>query len=191
MRIIAGTHRGARLAALGSGDNKARLRPTSDRLREALFNLLSGGRFGDVLADAHVLDVFAGTGALGLEALSRGAAQARFLDNGRVSQRLIAQNIEQLKLGERVTQFRIDATRPGPAPGAHSLVFLDPPYGKELGQIALAALADHGWIAPGAVVVLEDAREIPPPVGFEPVENRRYGGTTLSIFRAGFGINVP
>lgn len=185
MRIIAGEWRGRALAAIGKGDKGAHLRPTTDRVRESLFGVLGGGRFGDPITGAHVLDLFAGTGALGLEALSRGADAAVFVDDGRVAQRLIGDNIAALGAASRATLVRRDATRLGPNPGApHSLVFCDPPYGKGLGEKALAAALAGGWIAPRALVVWEESGDVVPPAGLEPLDTRRYGDTTIHLLEA-------
>ena len=128
MRIVGGDWRGTALASPGRGDPGAALRPTADRVRESLFNILAHGRFGDPLADARVLDLFAGTGALALEALSRGAAQATLVENGRPAQRLILDNINRTGAGDRAQLVRDDATRLRPNPGApFDLIFLDPP----------------------------------------------------------------
>ncbi len=178
MRIIAGEFRGRRLAALGKGDTKAHLRPTPDRVRESLFSLLASRLdFGGL----HVLDLFAGTGALGLEALSRGATEAVFVENGRVGQRLIAQNIETLGVGDRARMLGSDATRLGRAPEAFDLVFLDPPYGQGLGALALKAARDGGWLAPDAFIVWEEDAAQTAPVGFDLLEHRPYGDTHLTL----------
>ena len=135
MRIIGGRWKGLRLSPVGKGDQGAHLRPTSDRVRENLFNLLMGGRFGDPVTDAVVLDLFAGTGALGLEALSRGASSATFVDDGRVAGKLLAANIALAK-PSNVKNLKRDATRLPSCDGEPAnLVFLDPPYGKGLGEI--------------------------------------------------------
>ncbi|MFS4439431.1 16S rRNA (guanine(966)-N(2))-methyltransferase RsmD [Paracoccaceae bacterium GXU_MW_L88] len=182
MRIVGGDLRGRKLAALGKGDPAAHLRPTSDRMRESVFNILHS-RFGGV-EDRVVLDVFAGTGALGLEALSRGAARARFLENGRKSAGLIAQNIDTLGVAARADLMTRDATRPGPAPEPHDLVFLDPPYGKGLGEKALLALRDAGWVAPEAVIVWEEASPKAAPEGFTLIDTRPMGGSALTFLKA-------
>lgn len=186
MRIIAGEWRGRPLAALGKGDAGAHLRPTTDRVRESLFSALSGGRYGDPLPGARVLDLFAGTGALGLEALSRGAAFATFVDDGRVSTRLIRQNIATLQAGARTRLMHRDARRlPANEEAPATLIFLDPPYGRDLGPPALAALAGTGWIAPGALVVWEEKTEQTPPEGFTRLDARRYGDTHVTFLAAG------
>jgi 16S rRNA (guanine966-N2)-methyltransferase len=185
MRIIAGTHRGIALAAIGAGDPAARLRPTSDRVREAIFNLLLHGGHGDPVTGALVLDLFAGTGALGLEALSRGAAGAILVENGAAALAVLRRNIAILR-AEAVTEvLRLDATRLGPRRGpACGLVFLDPPYGRDLGGAALAAAAAGGWIAPGAVAVWEEAAAQPAPPGWARRDARRYGDTWVTILDA-------
>ena len=185
MRIIAGDWRGRRLAAVGKGDAGAHLRPTTDRVRESLFSMLAGGRFGDPISGARVLDLFAGTGALGLEALSRGAAEAVFVDDGRVAQKLIRQNIATLDAGDRAKLIGRNATHLGACPGEpHTLVFCDPPYGKGLGEKALAAALAGGWIGPEALVVWEESAEVSPPDGLVPIDTRRYGASFFHILEA-------
>lgn len=186
MRIIAGAWRGRRLAEVGKGDAGAHLRPTTDRVRESLFSMLMGGRFGDPISDARVLDLFAGTGALGLEALSRGAAEAVFVDDGRVAQRLLRDNIAALKAGEIARIAGRDASRLGANPEAgYDLVFLDPPYGKGLGERALGAALAGGWIAPGALIVWEESAPVVVPEGLSQLDARRYGDTVITICEAG------
>lgn len=181
MRIIAGAHRGLRLAAVGKGDAGAHLRPTPDRVRESLFSVLTARVDWDGLV---VLDLFAGTGALGLEALSRGAERVIFVENGRVGQRLIAENIEKLRAQEQTSLMRMDATRLGAAPESCDVVFLDPPYGKGMGAKALAAARAGGWLATEALVVWEENAPQAAPEGFTPLDQRRYGDTHLTILQA-------
>ena len=177
MRIIAGRWRGTRLTAVGKGDPGAHLRPTPDRVRESLFSMLT--HMG-VIDDARVLDLFAGTGALGLEALSRGAASAVFVENGRAGQRLIAENIAMLGAKDQTQVMRTDATRLDAwAHAPFDLVFLDPPYGKSMGQRALEAARD--WIAPGAVVVWEENAFMLPPTGFSALDQRRFGEAHVTL----------
>ncbi len=184
MRIVGGEWRGRPLAGLGKGDPSAHLRPTTDRVRESLFNILEHGSFNDPIAGARVLDVFAGTGALGLEALSRGGGHATFIDNGRTAGRLISDNIARTGAGSRATLLRRDATRPGPlSDDPFDLVFLDPPYGTPLGQTALMALSDAGWLAPTALIVWEDAAPKTAPPGLEAVDQRRFGQTYVTFLR--------
>jgi 16S rRNA (guanine966-N2)-methyltransferase len=162
---------------LGKGDPGAHLRPTPDRVRESLFSMLA---HRDVLEDARVLDLFAGTGALGLEALSRGAAEAVFVENGRTGQRLIAENIAKLATQAQTRLLRGDATRLGDWPDApFDLVFLDPPYGKGLGDKAIAAV--RGWLAPGALVVWEENGFQIAPQGFEVVDTRKFGESHVTL----------
>lgn len=191
MRIIAGQWRGRALAAVGKGDAAAHLRPTSDRTRESLFNMLSGGRFGDPISGARVLDLFAGTGALGLEALSRGAATACFVDNGRKAGTLLRKNIALC--GAPDTRILAsDATRlPPNADTGYDLVFLDPPYGQGSGERALASAIAQGWLAPEALVIWEEATEPAPPPGLELLERRRYGDTVVTFLRVRTATTTP
>ncbi len=185
MRIIAGSNRGLALTPVGKGDPAARLRPTSDRVRESLFNVLTGGRHGDPVADARVLDLFAGTGALALEALSRGAVHATLVDDGRTAARLIAANIALCRATDRTCVLRTDATRLPPCDGPPAtLVFLDPPYGRGLGQVALDAALTGGWIAPGATLVWEDSSPQTPPAGLTLTDERRWGDTWVGFLTA-------
>lgn len=182
MRIIAGRFRGRALAAVGKGDAGAHLRPTADRVRESLFNVLAN--FG-ATDGARVLDLFAGTGALGFEALSRGAVHVAFVDDGRVAQGLIRKNIDLIGSAAQSILIGRDATRLGPNPAApFDLVFLDPPYGKGLGDRALDAARAGGWIAPGALVVWEESAPVPPPDGYGVLDQRRYGDTWITILEA-------
>jgi 16S rRNA (guanine966-N2)-methyltransferase len=179
VRIIAGEARGRRLAALGKGDAGAQLRPTSDRVRESLFSMLNSM---DVITGAEVLDLFAGTGALGLEALSRGAAQARFVENGRVALDLLDQNIALVGVEARAKVLRRDVCRLGPNDGAPAtLVFVDPPYARQLGEAALAAAVHGGWIAPGALIVWEESAPVLPLAGSVLRDRRRYGDTQITL----------
>lgn len=185
MRIIGGTSRGLKLAEVGEGDAAAHLRPTSDRVREAIFNLLLNGGYGNPVAGARVLDLFAGTGALGLEALSRGAARVTFVDDGAKARALLRTNIEKMRAMGVTDVYRRDATRMGPNRGAgFGLVFLDPPYGKGLGEAALASCVAGGWIAPGALIVWEESKAPLPPIGFDILDQRTYGDTIITILRA-------
>jgi 16S rRNA (guanine966-N2)-methyltransferase len=179
VRIIAGRFRSVALTPVGKGDSGAHLRPTTDRVRESLFNVLS---HHDVIEGARVLDLFAGTGALGLEALSRGATHVTFVENGRVGCRLVTANIEKLRVGEETRLIRSDVLRLPACPDVPcSLVFLDPPYGKGLGAKALAAADAGGWLAPDAVVVWEEASPMAAPEGFEVIDRRKYGDTHVTL----------
>jgi 16S rRNA (guanine966-N2)-methyltransferase len=176
MRIVGGRYRGLRLAA--PADDK--VRPTTDRVRESLFNILAH-RNPPVLDGAVVLDLFAGTGALGLEALSRGAARAVFVDQDPRSLALVRANVTALKAEALCDIVRADATRLPPRRLAATLAFLDAPYGKSLIVPALAAAAGGGWLADGALVVIELPAEENPafPEGFREVDDRRYGATRI------------
>ncbi|WP_299685433.1 16S rRNA (guanine(966)-N(2))-methyltransferase RsmD [uncultured Tateyamaria sp.] len=186
MRIIAGRWRGMRLAAVGKGDAGAHLRPTPDRVRESLFSMLD---HRGVVEGARVLDLFAGTGALGLEALSRGAASAVLVEKGRVGQRLISENLTKLQ-AEEATLIRGDATRLGPCPSApFDLVFLDPPYGQGMGERAL--ISARPWMVPGAVVVWEEEGFQTPPDGFGPLDQRRFGGVHVTLLERLGASGVP
>lgn len=183
MRVVGGRLRSRPLA----GPKSAGIRPTSDRLREALFNILVHG-YGDPVTGARVLDLFAGSGALGIEAMSRGAAYALFVDDGVEARALLRGNIETLGLGGVTRIFRRDATRLGPAHPLEpfSLVFLDPPYGKGLAEKALASAREGGWLAPGALIVVEEAADagFTAPEGFEELERRDYDDTELVFLRS-------
>jgi len=187
MRIIGGAARGLKLADVGEGDPEAHLRPTSDRVREAIFNLLVNGRVaqsGDPVGGARVLDLFAGTGALGLEALSRGAARVAFVDDGTAARALLRRNIELMRAMGTTDVWRRDATRMGPNRGpAYTLVFLDPPYGKGLGERALASCVEGGWLAPGALIVWEESTPPALAEGFDLIDQRSYGGTVITLAR--------
>ncbi|EIE49744.1 DNA methyltransferase [Salipiger aestuarii] len=184
MRIIAGTWRGRALTPVGKGDPRAHLRPTTDRTRESLFNMLAGGRFGDPFTAATVLDLFAGTGALGLEALSRGAQSCTFVDDGRKAQSLLRENIRLLDCAGRTRLIARDATRLPTAETPATLVFLDPPYGKALGVKALHAASLGGWLAAGSLIVWEENAPQPAPDGFELLDSRRYGDTHVTMLTA-------
>ena len=184
MRIIGGAHRGTALASVGKGDAGAHLRPTTDRVRESLFNVLMGGKFDDPITGATVLDLFAGTGALGLEALSRGADHVTFVDDGRVAQRLIRENIAKVRRKEDTTLISRDATRIGPIERPATLVFLDPPYGKNLGAKALDAAMANNCIAAGALVVWEESTPQSAPEGFVLLDQRKYGDTHITFLES-------
>ncbi|MEI9994500.1 MAG: 16S rRNA (guanine(966)-N(2))-methyltransferase RsmD [Rhizomicrobium sp.] len=167
-----------------------RVRPTSDKVRQAIFNILAHNAFGFTLAGANVVDLFAGTGALGLEALSRGAGFALFVDDSADSRALIRRNVEGLGLTGTTKIWRRDAADLGPlgagAGGPFSLAFLDAPYRKGLSERALASLAAGGWLAPDALIIIETASDetLAPPDGFRSVDSRNYGETAIHIFSA-------
>jgi 16S rRNA (guanine966-N2)-methyltransferase len=184
MRIVGGSHRGRRLTV---PPGKA-VRPTSDRAREALFNILSHGEFATLglpFADAAVLDAFAGTGAFGLEALSRGAKAAVFIERDRDALAALRRNIAALGETERSRVIAGDATLPPRAAFACAVAFLDPPYASGLATPALLALAGAGWLARDGLAVIEvRAREpLSPADGFTLLDERSYGAARLVIFR--------
>ena len=182
MRVVGGRLRSRPIAG-PKGDG---LRPTADRLREALFNILIHA-YGDPVTGARVLDLFAGTGALGIEAISRGAAYALFVDEGVEARALLRDNVESLGLGGVTRIFRRDATKLGPAHPLEpfSIAFLDPPYGKGMAEKALAAARDGGWLKPQALIVVEEAAGagFKAPDVFEELERRQYDDTEFVILR--------
>jgi 16S rRNA (guanine966-N2)-methyltransferase len=183
MRVVGGRLRSRPIAG-PKGDG---LRPTADRLREALFNILMHA-YGDPVTGARVLDLFAGTGALGIEAISRGAAYVLFVDDGVEARALLRNNTEALGLGGTTRIFRRDATTLGPAHPLEpfSLVFLDPPYRKGLAELALSAARDGGWLKPEALLVVEEAADVgfKAPEGFVELERRTYDDTEFTFLRS-------
>lgn len=174
MRIVSGKHKGRPLSAPKGSDT----RPTSDRAREAIFNVLEHGVPGPGMRGARVADIFAGTGALGLEALSRGAVACVFVDKHKDAVQALRENIHTL--GETGTTKIIskDATALGPVPGGPvAYAFLDAPYNLDLSEAALMNLAKLGWLADGCVVMVEVAKAEPlnPPPGFEIIKEKSYG----------------
>jgi 16S rRNA (guanine966-N2)-methyltransferase len=185
MRIVGGRLRGRPLAGPGEGDT----RPTGDNVREAVFNILAHAVPRFAVEGARVLDLFAGTGALGLEALSRGAAYCLFVEEDAAARAVIRRNIEALDLTGVTKIFRRDATRLGPAAGRgpFGLAFLDPPYGKGLAERALASAAAGGWLADGALSVVEDVKDaaVALPAGFALLDRRTWGATQVIFARYG------
>ena len=183
MRVVGGRFKGRVLAGPRSRD----IRPTSDRLREALFNILAH-RFDLPGQETRVLDLFAGTGALALEALSRGGAYAVMIETGTQGRGLIRENVEALGLTGATKIFRRDATKLGPAGtiAPFDLIFCDPPYGKGLGEKALASALKGGWIAPGGLAVLEERADagIDLPDGFTILDRRQASDAQLVFARA-------
>ena len=186
MRITGGKFGGRSLVA----PRDARVRPTSDKVRQAVFNILLHNDFGTVLEGARTADLFAGTGALGIEALSHGASFCLFVDDSAESRALIRENVEALQLTGASKIWRRDATKLGPmaagAGGPFDLVFLDPPYRKGLIALALASLREGGWLADGALLVAEIAEDedIPPTDGFRRLDERVYGDTRVLLLGA-------
>jgi 16S rRNA (guanine966-N2)-methyltransferase len=183
MRIVGGRFRGRALAAPGG----SLTRPTSDKVRESLFNILAHGVEWSGIEGARVLDLFAGTGALGLEALSRGAAYCLFVEDNAEARGIIRENVEALGLTGASKLWRRDATKLGTASPMQpfQLLFADPPYGKGLGELALKAAAEGGWLSPGGICVLEERADVEPaaPVSYEALSKRTYGDTALHILR--------
>jgi 16S rRNA (guanine966-N2)-methyltransferase len=186
MRITGGKFGGRTLVA----PRDARVRPTSDKVRQAIFNILLHNDFGTTLEGARAADLFAGTGALGIEALSHGASFCLFVDDAAESRALIRENVEALALTGASKIWRRDATKLGPmaagAGGPFELVFLDPPYRKGLIAPALASLREGGWLAHGALLVAEIAEDegIPPTDGFRRLDERIYGDTRVLFLGA-------
>lgn len=184
MRIVGGRFRGTALA--GPAEGSLAIRPTSDRLRESVFNILAHG-FDRVLDDARVIDLFAGTGALGFEAMSRGARACLFVEENADARGIIRRNQEALGLTGTTRIFRRDATGLGTVGTAepYTLAFLDPPYGKGLADRALSSLLAGGWLAPGAVVVVEESAkaEVVWPDSVEVLDTRTYGETRVQFAR--------
>jgi 16S rRNA (guanine966-N2)-methyltransferase len=182
MRDVGGSLRGRGIAAPKS----QAVRPTADRLREALFNILMHA-YGDPVSGARVLDLFAGTGALGIEALSCGAAFTLFVDDGAEARALLRENVASLGLGGTSKVFRRDATKLGPAYPVEpfSLAFLDPPYGRKLAEEALISARTGAWFTPDALVVVEEAVKsaFAVPDGFTELERRRYDDTEFVVLR--------
>lgn len=182
MRIVGGRFRGRVLATPRSEG----IRPTTDRTRESLFNILSHG-YEAAVEGRRMLDLFAGTGAVGFEALSRGAAYVHFVEQSAEGSRLVRANMETLNVREQTGLSRRDATNLGKAgeKQPYDLVFADPPYGKGLGERALAQLAMGGWIAENALVILEDNKQMTPDPGgvFHLIEKRIFGDSAMHFYR--------
>jgi 16S rRNA (guanine966-N2)-methyltransferase len=180
MRVVGGRLRSREIAAPKS----SAIRPTADRLRESLFNILIHG-YGDPVSGARVLDLFAGTGALGIEALSRGADYVLFVDDGAEARALLRENTQALGLAGVTRIFRRDATKLGPAHPVEpfTLAFLDPPYGKGFAERALASARDGNWLVPGAIVVVEEAKDaaFKTPDGYTELDRRVYDDTEFII----------
>ena len=185
LKIVGGKHRGRSIAT----PEGMTTRPTSNRARESLFNIVMHANWvGDgtsPLVGCRVLDAFAGSGALGIEALSRGAAHATFLDNDATAIRLIGENLRKLGETGNAKVIRADATHPPPSREACDLVFLDPPYRSGQAAPALLALAEAGWLKPGAIATVELAgtEDMLPPPGFATIDERRYGLAKIVILR--------
>jgi len=180
MRVIGGRLKGRRLHAPGGRQT----RPTSDRLRESLFNILIHGETTP-LSGARVIDLFAGSGALGIEAISRGAAAAIFVETARPALTALERNVAELGIDKQIRILRSDATRLPSARASVDIAFLDPPYGKSLAEPALAALLTGGWLALGSTVVVESGADenVEVPRELKQLHARRVGQSTVHIFR--------
>jgi 16S rRNA (guanine966-N2)-methyltransferase len=187
LRIVSGEFRGKSIVAPAG----AATRPTSDRARQAIFNILEHAPWSKPLREARVIDLFSGSGALGLEALSRGAAFCLFVETDEAARGAIRQNIDAMHLFGRARVHRRDATQLGVRPGADGpvfdLAFLDPPYAKGLGEVALAKLAEGGWLAPGALVVFERGtdEESFNVERYAELDARSYGAARVHFLRFG------
>ena len=185
LRIVSGEFRGRPIVA---PEGEA-TRPTSDRARQAIFNILEHAPWSPGLRDRRVIDLFAGSGALGFEALSRGAAFCLFVETGEAARGAIRETVDAFGLFGRTRVHRRSAidlgVRPGADGPAFDLAFLDPPYAQGLGEQALARLADGGWLAPGAVVVFERGAAEPAPEtpGYEALDVRDYGAARVHFLR--------
>lgn len=182
MRVSGGLHGGRTLKAPSSN----KIRPTSDKLRQAVFNILAHA-YGDPVSGASVLDLFAGTGALGIEALSRGAVFTLFVEEAAEARALIRTNVEALQLTGVTKIYRRDATKLGPRGlfEKFTLLFCDPPYGKGFAEKALASAREGGWLAKNTLVVVEEAADakFTAPEGFEVLERRTYDDTEIFFLR--------
>jgi len=185
MRIIAGKYKGRKLSALGKGETLEHLRPTTDRVRESLFNILANGGFGEAFKGARVLDLFAGTGALGIEAFSRGGDTVYMIDSGLKASRLIKKNLSLLGNPEGIVFKNFDACNlPLLWQEPFNLIFLDPPYGQNLGRYAVKSAVQNGWIAPEALIVWEESAPMDALMGFEVLDGRKFGETFVTFMRA-------
>jgi 16S rRNA (guanine966-N2)-methyltransferase len=186
MRIVAGKHKGRRIELLKEAG--PHIRPTSEFAREAIFNIIAHskhGLAGQSFADHKALDVFCGTGAFGLEALSRGVAHVTFIDQARDAITCARYNAEKMKETEHTDFLTADATKLGRARQAYSLVFLDPPYFKKMLEPALKSLKEGGWLAPDALIIIEhdSKEEIHLPEGFSTIDERRYGRASIKLIK--------
>ncbi len=184
MRVISGKFRGRKLAKIHQDCRQSFLRPTSDRIKESLFNILTNGVLGDVVAGARVLDLFSGTGALGLEAFSRGANCVTLIDNSRVASDVISKNISLLGRPKDIMFRQFDALNlPPNATKRFTLVFADPPYGKGLCPLALSSAKKNAWLDTCATILCEDNIPILAPKGFQLIDTRKFGMTYITLLR--------
>ena len=184
MRVIGGSLKGRRLSTIKSGRNMSSLRPTTDRIKESIFNILFGGKLDFKIEHTRVLDIFAGTGALGVEAISRGAKTCTFIEKNKACLQIIQANINLCNMQDKTKVKIFDATKiPLNSDQPYDLVFLDPPYRRSLGEVALKSALDSNWISKNALVVLEEGEQKNSLEGFRLADMRRYSNTVLHFFK--------
>ena len=184
MRVIGGSLKGRRLSAIKTESNMTSLRPTTDRIKESLFNILFGGKFDVKIEEARILDIFAGSGALGLEAISRGAKSCTFIEKNKACIRLLDKNLKICNIKNQTNIKTFDATEfPLNLEQPYDLVFVDPPYRKSLGEAAVRSALASNWISDNALIILEEGEEKTSLKGFKLEDIRRYGDTILHFFR--------
>jgi 16S rRNA (guanine966-N2)-methyltransferase len=184
MRVIGGSFKGRRLSAIKPEGNMTSLRPTTDRIKESLFNILSGGKFDLRIEKSRILDIFAGSGALGLEAISRGAKYCTFIEKNEACVRILNTNLNIFNIKNQTNIKTFDATNfPMNPDPPYDLVFLDPPYRKSLGEAAIISALASNWISDHALIVLEEGEQISSLKGLKLEDTRRYGGTILHFFK--------
>ena len=184
MRVIGGTLKGRRLSSIKVGDNMINLRPTGDRVKENLFNILLGGKFEIKIEQARILDIFAGTGALGIEAISRGGKSCTFVEKNKSCLKILNANISSCNIKDQTSIKILDATEmPMNSDEAFNLVFLDPPYRRSLGESAIRSALASNWLSDNALVVLEEGERKNYLEGFSLEDVRKYGDTILHFFQ--------
>ena len=184
MRVIGGSLKGRRLSAIKQQGNMTSLRPTTDRIKESLFNILSGGKFDIKMEKARILDIFAGSGALGVEAISRGAKSCTFIEKNKACIRLLDTNLKICNIKNQTNIKTFDATEfPLNLEQPYDLVFVDPPYRKSLGEAAVRSALASNWISDNALIVLEEGEQKSSLKGFKLEDTRRYGDTILHFFK--------
>ena len=184
MRVIGGSLKGRRLSEIKTENNMISLRPTTDRIKESLFNILFGGKFDLKIENARILDIFAGSGALGLEAISRGAKSCTFIEKNKACVRILDANLNICNIKNQTNIKTFDATNfPLNLDQPYDLVFVDPPYRKSLGEAAIRSALASNWISDNALIVLEEGEQISSLEGFELEDTRRYSGTILHFFK--------
>ena len=184
MRVIGGSLKGRRLSAIKTENNMISLRPTTDRIKESLFNILFGGKFDLKIENARILDIFAGSGALGLEAISRGAKSCTFIEKNKACVRILDANLNICNIKNQTNIKTFDATDfPLNLDQPYDLVFVDPPYRKSLGEAAIRSALASNWISDNALIVLEEGEQKSSIEGFKLEDTRRYGDTILHFFK--------